>query len=71
MFDYEYDWQTNTMVAKLKPVYIMGLVFAVGTAVNRQDKKSYVKIDFEKSVKRKSKKFDRKKWQSFIKKKFI
>ncbi len=71
MFDYEYDWQTNTMVAKLKPVYIMGLVFAVGTTVNRQDKRSYIKVDFEKSVKRKSKSFDRNKWQSFIKKKFI
>jgi len=71
MFDYEYDWQTNTMVAKLKNQYIMALLFAIGTAVNIQNKQKYVKIDFEKSVKRKAKHFDRKKWQSFIKKKFI
>jgi len=71
MFDYEYDWSTNTMVAKLKPVYVMGIIFAVGTAVNKTRRNDYIKIDFEKSVKRKSKSFDRKKWQSFIKKRFI
>ncbi len=71
MFDYEYDWQTNTIVAKLKPIYIMGILFAVGVAVDHKKRQSYVKIDFKKSVKRKSKNFDRKKWQSFIKKKFI
>jgi len=71
MFDYEYDWQTNTMVAKLKPVYVMGLIFAVGAATSKNVRRNYVKIDFEKSVKRKRKSFDRKKWQSFIKKKFI
>jgi hypothetical protein len=71
MFDYEYDWQSNTIIGKLKNIYIMGILFAVGYEVNRRNKRKHIKMNFEKSVKKKSKKFDRKKWQSFIKKRFI
>ena len=71
MFNYEYDWQQNEVVAKLKDVYIMGILFALGNEIAKDRSKPYVKIDFEKSVKRKARNFDRNKWESFIKKRFI
>jgi len=72
MFDYTYDYQSNTVIAKLKNIYIMGILFAVGHTVDSKLKgKKLIDIDFEKSVKRKSRQFDRRKWESFIKKRFI
>jgi len=72
MFEYTYDKQSNTIIAKLKDIYIMGVLFAVGHTVDSKLRgKKLIDIDFEKSVKRKSKQFDRRKWESFIKKRFI
>lgn len=72
MFEYSYNAQTNEIVAKLKDIYIMGILFAVGHATTRVLRgQKLINIDFEKSVRRKSKKFDRRKWERFIKKKFI
>jgi hypothetical protein len=72
MFDYEYDWQTNSIVAKLKPAYVMALLFSVGVAATKaKNYNKYMTIDFEKSVKKKAKLFDKKKWDKFIKQRFI
>jgi hypothetical protein len=72
MFEYTYDKQSNTIIAKLKDLYILGILFAVGHTIDSNLRgKKLIDIDFEKSVKRKSKQFDRRKWESFIKKRFI
>ena len=70
MFDYEFNWQTNSIVAKLKPVYVMGILFSI-SAIASTKKQDYIKVDFSKSVKRKAKNFNRKKWKSFINRRFI
>ncbi len=70
MFDYEYDWQYNKIIARLKPVYVMGILFATGAIVSSKQQK-LVNIDFEKSVKRRARNFNRKKWTNFIKQKYI
>lgn len=73
MFDYSYDYQFNRIVLRLKSIYILGILFAVGYAVNTalEKKQPYIRIDFEKKTKGKIKDFDRKKWESFIKQKFF
>jgi len=53
MFDYEYNWQENKFLAKLKPLYIMGLLFAVGNTANKLRGKSYIKFNFDSKVRRK------------------
>ena len=72
MFTYEYNFQTNEIIARLKNVYVLGILYAVGETVNtRGNKQPYVKVDFNKKVKGKANKFDRNKWESFIKRKFV
>lgn len=71
LFNYEYDYQANEMILKLKNEYLMMIMFAVTTAAKLTD--TFVKIDFTKRVSRinSSKGFNSKKWKTFIKKKFI
>jgi len=74
MFEYEYNFQLNQIIARLKTVYVLGILYAVGETVKYQknsNKQPYVKIDFNKKVKGKANKFDRRKWESFIKRKFV
>lgn len=73
MFEYEYNFQTNEVIARLKTIYVLGILYAVGEVVkyNKNDKQPYVKVDFNKKVKNKANKFDRRKWESFIKRKFV
>jgi hypothetical protein len=73
MFDYQYDNQYNRMVLRLKSIYILGILFALGHAVNvaQQQRQPYIRVDFENKVRGKVKKFDRTKWETFIRNKFI
>lgn len=73
MFDYSYDFQTNKMVLRLKTVYILGILYAVGETADaaKNNRQPFVKIDFTKKVKGKAKNFNRQKWESYIKRKFI
>ena len=70
MFDYTYDFQQNAVIAKLKPVYVMGILFATGATVSKiaTDKK-LANIKFEKTVKRRARAFNRNKWTKFIRQK--
>jgi len=74
MFEYEYNFQTNKIIARLKTVYVLGILYAVGETIKYQrnsNKQPYVKVDFKKKVKGKANKFDRRKWETFIKRKFV
>lgn len=76
MMEYEYDIRRNVMLSKLKPVYILGILYAVNKLNDKVDKKSYfIKVgkdrDFTKRVKGKSTNFDKRKWKEFIKKRYI
>lgn len=73
LFDYSYDRQSNQMSIKIKDQYVLAFLFAIGIGIDkyRKNRNSLVKIDFEKKVKQRTQKFDRKKWESFIKKRFI
>lgn len=72
MFDYSYDRQFNRISLRLKNIYILGILFAVGQTVNSQmNKQPYVKVNFNEKVKDRANKFDRQKWETFIKRKFI
>jgi hypothetical protein len=42
MFDWEYDFQWNTITATLKPIYIMAIIYAVG-AMTKQLRKEQLK----------------------------
>jgi hypothetical protein len=70
MFDYNYDNQFNKVILRLKNVYILGILFAVGETVKSNTAQPYVKVNFNKKVKNKANNFDRKKWESFINKRF-
>lgn len=72
MFDWQYDIQSNTIVAKLKPIWILALVYATGSAfrkINKSDLKNRNKKEmFSVKVKKNIKSFDKKKWEKFISK---
>lgn len=76
MMEYEYDIRKNIMIAKLKPVYILGILYAVNKLTDKVNDKSYfMKVgkdkDFTKKVKGKAKNFNQRKWKEFIKRKYI
>ena len=75
MFDWNYDIQLNTITARLKPVWIIALLYATGEAVKQmninQVKNKSKKELFATKVKKNIKKFDRQKWIDFTKQKFI
>jgi len=75
MFDYNYDIQWNTMTITLKSLYILGLLYAIGAMSKKMTKRdiegSYKRGLFAQEVKKNVKKFDRKKWENFIKRRFI
>jgi len=71
LYDFTYDSQNNNVSLKIKDIYLLGMLYATGRYANNR-KQPYVKINFQENVKRKKgKKFDRMKWESFINKKFI
>lgn len=70
MFDFEYDMQTNNILLRLKNIYIFALLFATDQTINNSQQ-PYVKIDFSKKVKDKIIPYDKNKWETFIKRKFI
>lgn len=69
MFDYFYDNQFNCLILRLKNIYILGILFAVGETI-KKNQQPFVKVNFNKKVKNRANNFDRKKWESFINKKF-
>lgn len=71
MFEYSYDVQFNKIIMRLKNVYILGILFAVGQKVDLRNRQPYVKINFNQKVKGRANKFNRMKWETFIKRKFI
>lgn len=74
MFDYQYNYQTNSIILRLKNIYIFGILFAISAKIidNAQVRKQpYLRIDFDKKVKNKVAKFDKKKWELFINQRFI
>lgn len=74
MFEWEYDIQWNKIIATLKSIYIMALLYAVGEGISKLNSKninSSKKNLFSVKVKSKIPKFDSKKWEKFIKKRFI
>jgi len=74
MFDYSYDYQKNALVLRLMNVYIFGILFAINAVVNdtqQSRKQPYIRIDFDKKVKDKAPQFDKKKWETFIRQRFI
>lgn len=74
MFDWYYDSQWNKMVAKLKSVYIVALLYATGAIVKRLSQSNInhsQKELFATKVKRNIKTFDRKKWENFTRRRFF
>jgi len=71
LYDFTYDSQNNSIILKIKDIYLLGILYATGRYVNNK-RQPYVKIKFQDKIKKKKgKKFDRNKWEKFINKKFI
>jgi len=74
MFDWSYDAQWNRVVAKLKNIYIIALMYATGSALKKMSQKNISKSKkelFSTKVKNNINSFDRKKWEDFTRKKFF
>jgi len=74
MFDWSYDAQWNRMVAKLKTVYIIALLYATGAAAKKLKQININKSQkelFATKVEKNIKTFDKKKWEDFTKRKFF
>jgi len=74
MFDWEYDTQWNTVIARLKNIYILALLYATGEITKRLTSRNLQKSQkelFATKVKKNMDKFDRKKWEKFIRRKFV
>lgn len=74
MFDWSYDSQWNKIIATLKPLYIMALLYATGEVIKGLRASSITRSKkelFSTKVEKNLPKFDRKKWETFVKKKFI
>ena len=70
MFEYNYDMQWNSLTLTLKTVYILALIYAIGLMAKKMTKSDvsgeYKQRQFAKSVKSNITKFDRKKWEFFV-----
>lgn len=74
MFDWHYDSQWNRMVAKLKSIYIIALIYATGAMVKKLSRSNISdsqKKLFSDRVKSNIKSFDKRKWEEFTRKKFF
>jgi hypothetical protein len=71
MFDWEYDMQWNKIIAKLKPMWIVILLTGVGSIVKKVSQIKNKQELFSTKVKKNVEKFDKDRWQKFIKRKFI
>ena len=68
MFDWSYDQQKNTIVASLKNIYVVALMYAAGHGIKHltaSDMRKSQKELFSSKVKRNIKDFDRTRWQEF------
>ncbi|HUS51099.1 MAG TPA: hypothetical protein VMZ91_13100 [Candidatus Paceibacterota bacterium] len=75
MFKWYYDIQWNTVVAKLKPIWIIAFLYATGTILRKMretdlNNKSKKEL-FAVKVKKNMPQFDDKKWKKFIQRRFI
>lgn len=74
MFDWYYDSQWNKMVAKLKSIYIIALMYATGSAIKKLSQKNITKSQkelFSTKVSNNLISFDKKKWEDFTRKRFF
>lgn len=74
MFEWQYDIQWNRVTATLKSVWILALLFAISTSVDKltkYDMKGSKKELFADRVKKNLKNFDNLKWEKYISKKHI
>lgn len=74
MFDYNYDIQKNNIIIRLKPEFILGILYALGQEQNLRknlNRNPYVKIDFTKKVKDNVKRFKKSRWNKFLNKKLL
>jgi len=71
LFDYEYDYQMNRMIVRLKTVYVIGVAYAVGMAVDEIKKSKQDKMKFSERVEKNASNFSKDKWKEFTKKRFI
>lgn len=75
MFEWSYDSQWNEVVARLKNIYILALLYATGTMVEKLRASNNISRNqrqlFAKDVEKNIPKFDRKKWEDYVKKRFM
>lgn len=71
LFDYEYDYQMNRVIVRLKTVYVIGVAYAVGMAVDEIKKSKNDKMKFSERVEKNASNFSKDKWKEFTKKRFI
>ena len=74
MFDWHYDSQWNMVVARLKSVYVIALLYATGAAVKKLSRNNLNKSQkelFATKVEKNIQRFDRKKWEDFTRRKFF
>jgi len=70
-FDYTYDFQFNRFIVQLKTVYVLGVSYAVGMAINEiKNRKSNAK-KFADRVNGNMNRFDKKKFDSALKGRFL
>lgn len=71
MFDWSYDFQWNRITAKLKTFYILALLYAINIGVKAYKNKTLADTQknhlFSDQVKSNLKKFDKDKWEKYIK----
>jgi hypothetical protein len=68
MFDWQYDNIENNVIARLKPIYVMALVYAAGELTKKETKLSDNKRKyFETKVKKNITKVNRQKFDDYVK----
>ena len=67
MFDYEYDYQWNTITVRLKTIYRVGLIFGIRKTLFGRNRN----FNFNKSVSQNLNSFNRRRWRKYVGRKFI
>ena len=73
MFDWTYDYTTNKVIATMKPIYALAVIYAVGAMTKRLTKNDFFSINrqdvFAKKVTGNIKRFDSIRYDKYVKKK--
>ena len=69
MFNWSYDFTWNSIIATMKPLYILGLLAAIGYGIKKLSKNTLKSQEyvFAKEVQRNLKKFDEKRFKKVLK----